>query len=343
MSAKPFRENGPVSTAFSTSSVVDKLGRIDDWNLLRVFLAFAEHGSIMNASAKLNVTQPTVRTKIRRLEDLWGVPLYEPMANKSELTERGKELAALIRTLDRHVNEVESSMRTGRKERVGLVRISATEGLSATWLAPSLGSKLNDNPGISISFAKPRSLTDFEPNQAEIMVSLSPVEGKDLVTQPIGWLHFTPVVSNQYIRKFGVPTLDNLENHTFAQCAYYDPKSDFWRPWNSLVKRGKQTHHAEDWITYAFQVKSGLGLGLLSNYTLMDGGIRAINLGVKLSVPMYLITTKSKLELPHVAEIFDHIVDVLGPTNPWFAREHKIDVLPSDADTPFKTALNIVG
>ncbi|EHD3380131.1 LysR family transcriptional regulator, partial [Escherichia coli O124] len=42
-----------------------------------VFLEVARSGGIMNASKKLNITQPTVTRIIRELENYVGTPLFE--------------------------------------------------------------------------------------------------------------------------------------------------------------------------------------------------------------------------------------------------------------------------
>ncbi|HBD0246276.1 TPA: LysR family transcriptional regulator, partial [Escherichia coli] len=44
---------------------------------LMVFLEVARSGGIMNASKKLNITQPTVTRIIRELENYVGTPLFE--------------------------------------------------------------------------------------------------------------------------------------------------------------------------------------------------------------------------------------------------------------------------
>nr|WP_077898768.1 LysR family transcriptional regulator [Escherichia coli] len=50
-----------------------------------VFLEVARSGGIMNASKKLNITQPTVTRIIRELENYVGTPLFERTGNDSNL------------------------------------------------------------------------------------------------------------------------------------------------------------------------------------------------------------------------------------------------------------------
>ncbi len=43
----------------------------------------------------------------------------------------------------------------------------------------------------------------------------------DIRFRKLGQLHFIPVVAKDYIRKHGLPTPGNLEQHLFIQSEYY--------------------------------------------------------------------------------------------------------------------------
>ena len=87
-------------------SPAERLARDLDWNLLRVFLALAEAGSVTGAASLLGLKQPSVSQALKRLEDRVGTRLAErsPFA----LTPAGERLmheavevrAAILRLVD---------------------------------------------------------------------------------------------------------------------------------------------------------------------------------------------------------------------------------------------------
>lgn len=59
---------------------------------LRLFLAVAEEGSITGAARACHVTQPTVSMQLKELTDAVGLPLYEIVGKRLDLTPAGEAL-----------------------------------------------------------------------------------------------------------------------------------------------------------------------------------------------------------------------------------------------------------
>ncbi len=72
-------------------------GRNLDLNLLRVFVAVAEHRSVTRAASQLYLTQPAVSAALRRLTEAVGTPLFARQGRGLVLTARGARLAATVR------------------------------------------------------------------------------------------------------------------------------------------------------------------------------------------------------------------------------------------------------
>jgi DNA-binding transcriptional LysR family regulator len=62
-----------------------------DINLARTFLAIIETGSFIEAASRINVTQSTVSSRIRTLEDLLGKTLFERSKSGAALTPSGAQ------------------------------------------------------------------------------------------------------------------------------------------------------------------------------------------------------------------------------------------------------------
>lgn len=75
-------------------SPADRLARDLDWNLLRLFLALAEAGSVTGAANRLSLKQPSVSSALKRLEDRVGARLIDRGPGHFVLTPAGERLRA---------------------------------------------------------------------------------------------------------------------------------------------------------------------------------------------------------------------------------------------------------
>ena len=70
-----------------------------DPDLLRTFVAVAEHRSFTRAAAALHRTQSAASTQIRRLEDKLGAPLLHRSTAHVEMTPAGERLLGYARQM----------------------------------------------------------------------------------------------------------------------------------------------------------------------------------------------------------------------------------------------------
>lgn len=80
--------------AMAPLSPAERLARDLDWNLLRVFLALAEAGSVTGAAARLSLKQPSVSSALKRLESRVGARLVDRGPGHFALTPAGDRLRA---------------------------------------------------------------------------------------------------------------------------------------------------------------------------------------------------------------------------------------------------------
>jgi DNA-binding transcriptional LysR family regulator len=92
-----------------------------DFRQLRMFAAVAEHGSLNQAAAHLNISQPAASTQIRRLEQELGVVLFERRPHGLALTPDGVSLLPKAQQLLAAANDVcASAKRLGRRAAGGI-------------------------------------------------------------------------------------------------------------------------------------------------------------------------------------------------------------------------------
>ena len=90
---------------------------------LKYLVALAEHKHFGRAAAASFVSQPTLSTQIRKLEDELGLPLVERAPRKVMLTPAGVEAAARARTIVAEVEQMKEAARRSRDPEAGTVRL----------------------------------------------------------------------------------------------------------------------------------------------------------------------------------------------------------------------------
>ena len=117
---------------------------------LRLFLALADTGSVSAAAKALHVTQPTASMQLKEMAQSVGLPLYELVNRKIYLTDAGKELAAVARsvaqswdTFEQHIDAVKGLSR-------GKLRVAVVS--TAKYFMPRLiGSFCARHPAVDVS------------------------------------------------------------------------------------------------------------------------------------------------------------------------------------------------
>ena len=118
--------------------MLDVYGRDLDLNLLRVFVAVADSGSVTKAAARLYLTQPAVSASLRRLRTAIGASVFVRQGRGLALTARGERLASEVRPhLQALVAASLSPPRFDPKTSDRVVRLGLSDS-NEPWLVPRL-------------------------------------------------------------------------------------------------------------------------------------------------------------------------------------------------------------
>lgn len=311
------------------------------WGELRVFLAVAKTKSFNRAAEITNTSQPTVSRQVKRLQDVVGSQLFISTPRGVKLTQKGEALAQALSRLDHTLFSITSDLKAESREAEGTVRVSITDGLNAFFAAPALVQFSAQYPKIQLHLKNPLNVMNLRENQTDMMIITMPSESSGIQFRKLGQLHFIPVVAKDYIKKHGLPTRNNLEQHLFIQSEYYLAKTGLWDGWQQAVSRGRVAHHCDNSFAYGILVKAGHGIGLLGSYTLMEPCAVPLEIGLRISVPLYLIAFTERLNARPVRLVFDWLSDIFGSNNPWFSDEFKLNNPPSEYDAGFRKMFNL--
>jgi DNA-binding transcriptional LysR family regulator len=313
------------------------------WGELRVFLAVAKTKSFNRAAEITNTSQPTVSRQVKRLQDVVGSQLFISTARGITLTRSGEALAKALCRLDHTLYSITSDLQAETDEAEGTVHVSITDGLNALFAAPSLEQFSAQYPKIQLHLKSPLNILNLRENQTDMMIGFSPAESPDIRFRKLGQLHFIPIASKDYIRKYGLPTRDNLEQHVFLQSEFYLARTGLWDGWQQAVGRGRIAHYCDNAFAYGMLVKAGQGIGLLGSYLLVEPSAVPLEIDVRISVPLYLIALTDRLNARPVRLVFDWLSDVFGSNNPWFSDEFRLNNPPGTYDAGLRKLFNLAG
>ncbi|MEM7438014.1 MAG: LysR family transcriptional regulator [Pseudomonadota bacterium] len=103
---------------------------LPDLDLLETFLTVAEHQSISDAARTLELTQPAITKKIKRLEEAVNVTLIDRNTRPLQLTEAGEVLRGRVPALLTEARELMTDMRVLSGRTLPVLRIGMSDTLS---------------------------------------------------------------------------------------------------------------------------------------------------------------------------------------------------------------------
>jgi DNA-binding transcriptional LysR family regulator len=153
---------------------------------LRVFAMVARHLSFTRAARELHLTQPAVSQQVKLLEAGTGLPLFEHIGRKVQLTPAGAELLRYANQaidLMRAAGEALAAMR-GLKR--GVLQLGAVS--TAKYFAPSLLAAFTPAyPEVTIKFSvgnREEIIKQLAANEIDLVIMGRPPRELDTIAQP---------------------------------------------------------------------------------------------------------------------------------------------------------------
>lgn len=110
---------------------------------LKYLVALADHKHFGRAATACFVSQPTLSTQIKKLEDELGVPLVERAPRKVMLTPAGREAAMRARGIVAEVEQMKEAARRSQDPEAGTVRLGIFPTL-APYLLPHVVPRIRE-------------------------------------------------------------------------------------------------------------------------------------------------------------------------------------------------------
>ncbi|MEM7021928.1 MAG: LysR family transcriptional regulator [Pseudomonadota bacterium] len=185
-----------------------------DWDRVRLFRGVAQAGSFTRAAETLGLSQSAISRQIGALEEDIGTPLFHRHARGLVLTEQGEILLESAQDMAARMAAVETRLSETKDRPSGHLRINATVGFGAVWLASNLKDFMDSYPEITVTLLVVDTELDLSMREADVAVRLSPPRQPDLVQRRLKTVHTHLYAASAYLEgAAAIETTDDLSKH----------------------------------------------------------------------------------------------------------------------------------
>lgn len=179
---------------------------LDNWNLLRSFLAIYETGTLTGAAERLATTQPSMGRHLRELEEGLGETLFARLPGRLKPTAHADALYAATAPMHQAVRDAERLFGDSTERVSGVVRVAVGEAYGFHVVPQMLAPLLNEHPDLEIELAVSNQTDNLLRRDADIAVRFFRPEQDDLITRKLGRADMGLYAHESYLARFGEPT-----------------------------------------------------------------------------------------------------------------------------------------
>jgi LysR family transcriptional regulator, low CO2-responsive transcriptional regulator len=246
---------------------------------LRSFHAVAQRQSFTAAARELGVSQPTITTQVKSLEQEFGVELFVRRGRRIELTETGGGLLAITRRLFADEKEAADFLNETRGLRTGHLRVGAVGPYHVTDMLAAFNAR---HPGlyVSVTVANSRdTLRDLLDYRTDVAVLAHVDPDPRLVAIPyrrhrvVAFCH----VDHPFARRRGIRARDMEGQRLIVREAGSTTRLAFEQAMTQAGVRPKVVMEIGSRESIREAVAKGIGLGVVSEAEFIpDPRIRAL-------------------------------------------------------------------
>ena len=126
------------------------MARTPSLRKLRYFVAVAESGKVTQAAVDLNVSQSSITTGVREIEEELGVKLFDRQAQGMLLTREGTRFLQQVRHVFQAVDEAFDSTRVHSPTLTGRLELAMSYTVAGYFLPPLLAQFQRRYPGVEV-------------------------------------------------------------------------------------------------------------------------------------------------------------------------------------------------
>lgn len=236
-------------------------------HLLESFVAFRESRNIMEAAARLGISQPGLSKQLMQLEQMLPGRIFTISGRKKTLTPFGLALYQRVRekvgSLQR---EIETAWALHASPQNAALKILGRRGI-----LDRLSPKLRFEGSLYFEESQnAETLKALLEARGEIGIAHSPISTHELIARPLFQEEFQLVVPKSFMKrppKIGAALLEALSQYP---CIAYKPKDElterFFASYSVGASNLRMIRATENYESIAAMVASGMGWAILPSY-----------------------------------------------------------------------------
>jgi DNA-binding transcriptional LysR family regulator len=233
-----------------------------NWDDLRFFLLVARARSLSGAAKQLGVSQPTVGRRVAALERRLGAKLFIRRSDGFDVSCAGAQALEHAERMEQDALALERQV-SGRDEGVrGTVRVTASEWLVTSVLAPSLAPILERHPRLVVELVADQRHLNLGRREADLALRPRRFEHDAILQRATAKAAFGLYATDAYLARCGTPTGDGSGHVVVAMT---DDVGDIAREWLDATlpaaTRSVRTNGRDAMVPLAI---AGVGLACLA-------------------------------------------------------------------------------
>jgi DNA-binding transcriptional LysR family regulator len=293
---------------------------------MQTFVRVVERGSFSAVARETHTTQSAVSKQVAALEQALGARLLSRTTRSLALTEEGRRYFEQARRLVAEIAEAESSVRQGRQQLKGWLRVAASVGYGRLKLLPMVQTFLADHPGVKVDLRSNDGFVDLVEQGIDVAIRIGELSDSNLIARRIGTTTRALVASRGYLRSLpkGVRAPKTPDDLGGYNCIVYTELATA-NAWTFVAGPGAlaevgstvtvraegnlQTNSSE---VVRSAVLAGMGIGYAPTWLFDDelarGDVRILLPGWQApSLPVHLLCPAQRLQSAKVRAFADHL------------------------------------
>ena len=280
-----------------------------DWEQQRAFLAVLETGSLSGAARRLNLAQPTVRTRIEALETALGTPLFTRSPGGLTPTERGQALHEHARAMALASDAFVRTASAAPDEIAGTVRVTASEVIAVEALPPVLATLARRYPRLVIELSPSNRNEDMLRREADVAVRMVPPRQEALVARRIGAVPLGVHAHPDYLAGRPHPVrFADLAGHRLIGPQSDSPTLRAVQAAGFPVKLGELGFRSDSDHAQLAAIRAGLGIGICQVPIGRRDGLVRLLPDFRFDLETWVVFHEDLRGLARVRTVFDALV-----------------------------------
>ena len=298
-----------------------------NWDRLRVFRLVAEAHSMTAAARTLGESTPTVSRRINDLERELGTKLFQRSKRGVALTAAGKRLMDLVGQMQGLIDTVSDQVAESDSTIAGAIKIKASDGLGAYWIARHLPAFQNKLPNIQIDLEIGIATEEVVHREADLAIVFEQPSHPEIISQPLGTLHYMGFASEKYLAKHGEPkSIFEFQGHKLLTHTDYVHQVERW---------SKNIRELKDFIDYSTITNSSTalmtlcenhgGVAIMPSYVAkLDNNLVPLQLPSLAPIQFWITYTERVRRNEAGIAAIEWLLSVFNDVeHPWFSKEFK--------------------